>query len=90
MRVSINANRMNVPVEPLSVSSFLSSPELPLPLFYDNSDTNLVFHLQQLDEFIRLKGVPKAYRLAVAYRSIVGHMSKQWVKTVSRTHLYHY
>jgi hypothetical protein len=37
-----------------------------------------------LDEFIRLTGVPKGFQLAVAYRSIVGHMSNQWVETVSR------
>jgi hypothetical protein len=64
VRASVNASRMNVPVEPLSGSSFLSSSELPLPLFDDNSDNNLVFHLQQLDEFIRLKGEPKDSQLA--------------------------
>jgi hypothetical protein len=40
---------MNGPIESVSVSSFLSSSELPLPLFDDDSDTNPVFHLQQLD-----------------------------------------
>jgi hypothetical protein len=75
---------MNVMMESLSVSSFLSSSELPLPLFDDNSDTNPVFHLWLLDEFIRLRGVPKAFQLAVAYTSIVGHMCKQWVETVSQ------
>jgi hypothetical protein len=64
----VNETRMDVPVETSSVSSFLSSSDLPLPLFDDNTDTNPVFHLWRLDEFIRLKGVPKAYWLAVAYR----------------------
>jgi hypothetical protein len=49
-----------------------------------HSDTNSIFHLRQLDEFIRLTGVPKAYQLAVPYRSIVGHMSKLWVETARR------
>jgi hypothetical protein len=84
VRASGSATGVNAPIGALSVSSFLSSSELPLPLFDDNSDTKPVFHLRRLDEFIRLKGVLKAFQLAVAYRSIVGHMSKQWVKTVSR------
>jgi hypothetical protein len=37
-----------------------------------------------LDEFIKLRSIPKVFQLAVACRSIVGHMSKQWVETVSR------
>jgi hypothetical protein len=81
---SVHAARVNVSTELLSVSSFLSSSKLPLPLFDDSSDTNPVFHLRRLDEFVRFKGVPKALQLAVAYRSIVGQMSKQWVETVSR------
>jgi hypothetical protein len=75
---------MNVSTESASVSSFLSHSELPLPLLDDNSDTNPVFYLLMLDEFMHLKSVPKAFQLAVAYRSIIGEMSKQWVETVSR------
>jgi hypothetical protein len=67
----------------VSVASFLST-ELPLPLFDDNSDTNSVFHLRRLDEFINFRGVPKALQLAVACRSIFGQMSKQWVEAASR------
>jgi hypothetical protein len=33
---------------------------------------------------MKLKSVPKTFQLAVAYRSIIGQMSKQWVETVSR------
>jgi hypothetical protein len=65
------------------VSNFLSTSELPLPLFDDCTDTNPVFHLRRLDEFIRFKGVPKVLQLAVAYRSIIGQMSKQRVETIS-------
>ncbi|PNF19017.1 hypothetical protein B7P43_G12198 [Cryptotermes secundus] len=32
---------------------------------------------------MRFKGIPKALQLAVAYRSIVGQMSRQWVETIS-------
>jgi hypothetical protein len=84
VRVSRNTTGINAPQESFSVSSFLSSSELPLPLFDYTSDTNPIFHIRWLDEFIRLKGVPKAFQLAVSYRSIVGHMSQQWVETVSR------
>jgi hypothetical protein len=84
VRVNDNNVCMNVSPETASVSSFLSHSELPLPLFDDNSDTNPVFHLRRLDEFMHLKSVPKAFQLAVAYRSSIGEMSKQWVETVSR------
>jgi hypothetical protein len=84
VRASANATGINVPVESVSVSNFLSSSELPLPLFDDNSNTNPIFHLRRLDEFIRLKGVPKHFQLVVAYTSSVGHMSKQWAQTVRR------
>jgi hypothetical protein len=84
--VRVNASNVGMPVqqESVAVSSFLSNSELPLPQFDDSSDTNPVFHLRRLDEFMRLRSVPKAFQLAVAYRSIVGQMSKQWVETVSR------
>jgi hypothetical protein len=80
---STNATRLHVPPEHTQVSSFLSTSELSLPLFDDCSDTNPVFHLRRLDEFIRFKGVPKALRLAVAYRFIVGQMSRQWIETAT-------
>jgi hypothetical protein len=69
---------------PVSVASFLNSSELPLPLFDDSPDTNSVFHLRRLDEFIKFKGIPAELQLAVAYRLVTGQMSKQWVKAVSR------
>jgi hypothetical protein len=65
---------MNGMAEPVSVASFLTNSELPLPLFEDHSDTNPVLHLRRLDEFIKLRNVPKALELAVAYRSLIGHI----------------
>jgi hypothetical protein len=75
---------MDVLTEHVAVSSFISSSELPLPLFDNTLDTNPVFHLWCLDEFIKFKNMPKALQLAVACRSIVGQMSTQWIKAVSR------
>jgi hypothetical protein len=80
---NVNASRMIGSREYSQVSSFLSTLELPLLLFDDCSDTNPVFHLCRLDEFMRFKGIPKALQLAVAYWSIVGQMSKQWVETIT-------
>jgi hypothetical protein len=79
----VNADHANAPVEHSSVNSYLSNSEFPLPLFDENSEINPVFHLKQLDEFIRFKGVPEACQLAVAYRPMAGHMSRQWVETIS-------
>ena len=50
----------------------------------DDSDTNPVLYLRRLDEFIKLRNVPKSLELTVAYKSIIGYMSKQWVEAVSR------
>jgi hypothetical protein len=65
------------------VSNFLSTTELPLPTLDECKETNPVYHLPQLDEFMKLKGIPGDLQLPVAYRSTVGSMSKQWVETVS-------
>jgi hypothetical protein len=78
-----NSCRMVLNQEAHQVSSFLSSSELPPPLFNENKDTNPVYHLRQLDQFLKFRGVPKAMQLTVAFRSIVGPMSSQWLETVS-------
>jgi hypothetical protein len=65
------------------VSSFLNSTELPLPQFDEAKDNNPVYHIRQLDEFMKFRGVPKALQLTVAYRSMVGQMCKQWAETAS-------
>jgi hypothetical protein len=64
------------------VSNYLSYYEFPLPLFDENSD-NPVFHLKQLDNYMKLKDVPAARRLTMAYRSLNGVLSRQWTETVS-------
>jgi DNA anti-recombination protein RmuC len=74
---SVNVCRMNETNEQVSVTSFLSSAELPLPTFHENLDTHPVYHLTRLDEFIQFRSVPKALQLAIACRSMVGQMSKQ-------------
>jgi hypothetical protein len=51
----VNADHVNAPVEHSSVNSSLSNSEYPRPLFDENSEINTVFHLKQLDEFIRLE-----------------------------------
>jgi hypothetical protein len=76
----VNACRVQVS-ENQQVSSYLSPTELPPPIFDEGSDTNQVYHLRQLDEFMKFRGIPKALQLAVAYRSIKGQMGRQWVET---------
>ncbi|PNF24475.1 hypothetical protein B7P43_G07324 [Cryptotermes secundus] len=44
-----------------------------------------MFHLNQLDEFMRLRGVPKQFQLAIAYKSIVDPVGKQWLAAISHT-----
>jgi hypothetical protein len=73
-----------VPVRHHSANSYLSHSDFPLPLFDHSSKVNPIFHLNQLDEFIRLRGVPKQFQLAIAFKSVVGAVGKQWVATVAR------
>jgi hypothetical protein len=61
----------------ISLSGYLNNSELPIPLFDDATETNPVFHLRRLDEFINFRNVTKPLCLAVACRSIVGHIDKQ-------------
>jgi hypothetical protein len=68
-------------VSKFSVDNYLSHSEFPLPLFDENS-VNPVWHLKQLDNYIKLKNIPAECRLAVAYRSLSGVMSKQWAETI--------
>jgi hypothetical protein len=79
----VNASNVAVTEGHSSASSYLSNSDFPLPLFDESSDVNPVFHLRQLDEFMKLKGIPKACQLAVAYRSLAGSLSRQWAETVS-------
>ena len=79
---SMNECVVHANTENVSLLGYLSNSELPLPLYDDATETNPVFHLRRLDEFINFRNVPKPLRLAVACRSIVGHIGKQWVEAV--------
>jgi hypothetical protein len=83
VNVESHANPAN-PNDRLPIAnSGLSSTELPLPLFDENLEVNPLFHLKQLPEFMKLKGVPQACQLAVASKSIVGRLSRQWLEAIS-------
>jgi hypothetical protein len=82
MSYNTNTCRMNGNNQQ-QVANFLNSTELPLPQFDEAKNTNPVYHLKQLEEFMRLRGVPKELHLAVAYRSMTGQMAKQWAETTS-------
>jgi hypothetical protein len=41
--------------------------------------------LNQLDEFMGLKAVPKQFQLTIAYKSIVDPVGKQWLTAISHT-----
>jgi hypothetical protein len=82
--MSMNGNDRSMNGNVSQVSTFLSTNELPLPTFDECKEVNPVYFLRQLDEFMKLKGIPRALQLPIAYRSIVGHMSKQWIETVAR------
>jgi hypothetical protein len=64
-----------------SVENYLHNLELPLPLF-DEKLVNPVLHLKQLDNYIKLKKIPNEGKLILAYRSMNGEMSKQWIETI--------
>ncbi|PNF35692.1 hypothetical protein B7P43_G17395 [Cryptotermes secundus] len=72
------------PVRHHSANSYLSCAAFPLPQFDKSSEVNPIFHLNQLDEFMRLRSVPKTLQLSLAFKSIVGAVGKQWVATVAR------
>jgi hypothetical protein len=82
-RGSVNVESMNVAVRPPSACSYLGKSDFPLPQYDVSAGTNPVFHIKQLDEFMKLRGIPKAHQLAIAFRSITGVMGKQWLETVS-------
>jgi hypothetical protein len=81
--VGRSVNFVNPTDRPPIANSGLSSTELPLPLFDENLDVNPMFYLKQLTEFIKLKGIPHAHQLAVASKSIVGRLSRQWLEAIS-------
>jgi hypothetical protein len=44
-----------------------------------------MFHSNQLDEFMRLTGVPKRFQLAIACKLIVDPVAKLWLAAISHT-----
>jgi chromosome segregation ATPase len=69
-RNGVNGSNVAVTERHSTANSYLSNSNFPLPLFDENSDVNPVFHLRQLDEFMKLKGIPRACQLAAPYRSL--------------------
>jgi hypothetical protein len=76
-RNGVNASNVAVTERHSSANSYLTNSDFPLPLFDENSDVNPVFNLRKLDEFKKLKCIPKACEVAVA-----GNLSRQWTETV--------
>jgi hypothetical protein len=75
--VEMNVNSDNSCNRPPIANSGLSSTELPLPLFDENLEVNPMFHLKQLNEFIKLKGIPQARK------SAVGCLCRRWLEAIS-------
>jgi hypothetical protein len=83
MRGGVNGDNENARVVHSSAGSYISGVEFALPLYDERSGVNPVFHWRRLDEFMKIKNVPSSCQLAVAYRSAVGEMSRQWVEKIS-------
>lgn len=63
--------------------------QLTFPLLDETAVVNPDFHLKKLDEFLRLRCIPRTYQLAAAYTSIVGVTGKQWLEAVSHILTYY-
>ncbi|PNF28364.1 hypothetical protein B7P43_G17306 [Cryptotermes secundus] len=72
---------MNDNVSRTVACNYLNGSDFPLPLFDEGTETNPVYHLRQLDEFMSLKNIPKTQQLAIACKSISGSLSRQWIAT---------
>jgi hypothetical protein len=53
-------NGVNISVWPNTAKSYLSDSDFPLPLLDESAGVNTVSHLKQLDDFLRLRGIPNA------------------------------
>jgi hypothetical protein len=67
----------------VSLAGYLNNSELPIPQFDDASETNPILHLRRLDELIQFRNVPKTLCLAIACRSMIGSLSKQWIEAIA-------
>jgi hypothetical protein len=85
MNGGVSDQNVPVSVRHHSANSYLSQTDFSLPIFDDSSKVNAMFHLNQLDEFMRLRAVPKQVQLAIAYKSIVDPVGKQWLAAISHT-----
>jgi hypothetical protein len=65
-----------------SVHSSLSNSNFSLPIFDGDLGVNSLFHIKQLEKFIQLRGVLPAHQLAVARKSGLGNLSKQWLEAI--------
>jgi hypothetical protein len=66
-----------------ALSGRLGSTEFALPMFDENQGMNPRLHIGQLEEFLQFRGIPPQHWLAVAKKSIVGSVSKQWLGAVN-------
>jgi hypothetical protein len=64
---------------------FVAPSDLTLPYFNDSAKVNAIYHLRQLDEYMKLKAVPQQLQLAIALRSITDPLGVQWVSSVVPT-----
>jgi hypothetical protein len=64
-----------------SVNNYFNNSEISLPLF-DENNVNPVFHLKQLDNYMKLRNISEEIQLTIAYRSLVGDISKTWAETM--------
>ncbi|PNF33194.1 hypothetical protein B7P43_G12569 [Cryptotermes secundus] len=87
VRTNGGVSDQNVPISVRlhSVSRYLSQTDFSLPIFDDSSEVNAMFRLNQLDELMQLKGIPKQFQLGIAYKSIVDPGGKQWLAAISHT-----
>jgi hypothetical protein len=80
---SENVCRMHAAKELVTLSGVLNNSELPLPLYDDATEMNPVFHIRKLEEFMDFRKVPQQLRLAIACRSMVEQIGRQWVEGIS-------
>jgi hypothetical protein len=64
-----------------SANQYMGNSKIALPLFDENT-VNPVFHLKQLDTYMRLRNIPDEIKLTLAFRSLVGETRQAWVETM--------
>jgi hypothetical protein len=74
---------MHAAKELVAQSGVLNNSELTLPLYDDATEMNPVFHIRKLEEFMDFLKVPQQLRLAIACRSMVRQIGRQWVEPLS-------